>query len=108
MKNVEPVMKRKYDLLTAKDRKALPALFECGDDPIVHVKWFSPWSGWDWYVTSFNGDDICYGLVRGHETEWGCFSLSEIDALRMEHGNLAVERDILFTPKRISEIAVGS
>jgi len=58
MKNVEPVMKRKYDLLTAKDRKALPALFECGDDPIVHVKWFSPWSGWDWYVTSFNGDDI--------------------------------------------------
>ncbi len=95
--------KRRYKLLTAKDKKALPGLYGGGDDPVVHVKWFSPWAEWDWYVTSFDGDDTCFGLVRGHEIEWGPFSLSEIDALRT-HGNLTVERDILFKPKRISEI----
>lgn len=38
-------MKRQHKLMTAKDRKALPGLFECGDDTVAHVKWFSPWSG---------------------------------------------------------------
>lgn len=38
-------------------------------------------SGWYWFVTEKHRDRVAFGLVRGHETEWGYFSLDELDGL---------------------------
>ena len=87
-------------LLTQADRKVLPDLYEqeeAGVDAVARVKWFTPDSNWTWYVSEFDGDDLCFGLVVGHEIELGYFSLSEISEVRGPLG-LAVERDRYFMP----------
>jgi hypothetical protein len=40
-------------LLTKEIRQQLPRLYatENEEDPIVHVKFFSPWLNWTWYAT---------------------------------------------------------
>ena len=64
-------------------RARIPRLYatERADDPIVQAKLFTPWADWTWFVTEFDGEDKCFGLVSGHEVELGYFSLSEIAAL---------------------------
>ena len=62
-----------------------------------------PDSSWTWYITEFDGQDICFGLVVGHEVELGYFSLAEITALRGPLG-LRVERDLYFGPKSLEEV----
>jgi hypothetical protein len=39
-------------LLTKKIRKQLPKLYESQNDkdPILHVKFFTPWTSWTWYA----------------------------------------------------------
>ena len=39
-------------------------------------------SGWYWFMTEQHPDGLAFGLVRGHETEWGYFSLDELEELR--------------------------
>ncbi|MEE9295710.1 MAG: DUF2958 domain-containing protein [Phycisphaerae bacterium] len=96
-------------LLTPEIRKRLPKLYatENDKDPVVQVKFFSPWMNWTWYVTEFDGEDIFFGLVEGFATEWGYFSLSEIQAGRGPFGVPVVERDLYFRPARISEVTDG-
>jgi hypothetical protein len=89
-------------LLTDKIRRALPPLGsqEHNPDPIVHVKFFSPDTGWTWYATE-GGDDggrfLFFGYVVGFEPEWGYFALSELSEIRGQLG-LPVERDLYFKP----------
>jgi hypothetical protein len=95
-------------LLTDEVHASLPALYaqENEKDPMVHAKFFTPWTGWTWYVTegSQEGDDfIFFGYVIGFEKEWGYFSLNELESARGP-GGLTIERDLYFTPKRKSEI----
>src|SRR5207253_8562793 len=90
------------ELLTAEMRKCLPALYaqEKIDDPMVHIKFFTPDSQWTWYITegSERGDDfIFFGYVIGLENEWGYFSLTELIAARGPLG-LPIERDLHFKP----------
>ena len=96
-------------LLTDELRARLPALYaqENEKDPMVHAKFFTPWSNWTWFVTegSQEGEDfIFFGYVIGFEKEWGYFSLRELESARGPMG-LTIERDLHFTPKRKSEIA---
>jgi len=61
-------------LLTDEVRTALPALYsqEHVKDPIVRVKFFTPWSNWTWYATEGGpeGEDfIFFGYVIGFESE---------------------------------------
>lgn len=86
-------------------RAALPGLYstEHDADPLVRMKLFTPWSNWTWYVTEFNGDDVLFGLVDGHEVELGYFTLSELEALEGP-GGLRVERDLHFTPRPLSQV----
>jgi len=35
-------------------------------------------TGWYWFVTERHERGICFGLVRGFETEWGYFSTREL------------------------------
>lgn len=70
-------------------------------EKVVHAKLFHPISNWEWYVLEYDGQDICFGLVVGHETEFGYFSLSELSGL-----NMPVERDLYFQPMQIQDLAV--
>lgn len=91
-------------LLTQELRETLPKLStqEGNPDPIAYVKFFHPLNNWTWYVTEFDGEDSFFGLVFGFETEWGYFSLKELESTNV-HG-LGIERDVYFTPTPISEI----
>lgn len=95
-------------LLTKELRQQLPPLYaqEAEDDPVVHAKFFTPDSQWTWYVTegSPEGDDFrFFGYVRGLESEWGYFLLSELAQARGPLG-LPVERDLYFRPGRFTAV----
>jgi hypothetical protein len=92
-------------LLTKEILKKLPKLYstEKVKDPVVQVKFFTPWAGWTWYATEYNPDKrVFFGLVVGHETELGYFSLDELEEVRGPAG-LKIERDLYFTPCPLSE-----
>jgi len=92
-------------LLTNEIRRRLPPLYttEHEKDAIAQVRFFSMWSNWVWYATEFDGEDLFFGLVEGFETEWGCFSLKELESVRGP-GGLRIERDLYFEPTPVSEI----
>ncbi len=96
------------ELLPAEVRAGLPKLYaqEGNRDPIVHVKYFTPDSGWTWYATEgeeVKGDFRFFGYVIGMEREWGYFVLSEFESARGLLG-LPIERDLYFTPSPLSEV----
>lgn len=92
-------------LLPGELRERIPALYATEDDadPIVHAKLFTPWTTWTWFVTEFDGEDTCFGLVSGHEVELGYFTLGELEAIEGPHG-LRIERDLPFTPRPLSQV----
>ena len=86
-------------------RATLPPLYttEEDSDPLVLAKFFTPWAGWTWFVTEFDGEDLFFGLVVGHEVELGYFRLSELVSLRGP-GGIGVERDVHFTRRPLSQV----
>lgn len=82
------------------------------DDPYLRVKLFSPSGGWTWYLAGYDREThIAWGLVNGHEQEIGDFSMEELVALKVpvyfgktKAGELPIERDLHWTPKRLSEV----
>ncbi len=101
-------MNTAYDLLPQELRENLPRLYatENEPDPVVQAKFFTPDSSWTWYVTEFDGEDICFGFVVGHYPEFGYFSLAEIQSVRGPMG-LPIERDLHFEPCPLSEAREG-
>lgn len=101
---------RGHKLLTKELRDKLPALYSTenqGDDAIAIVKFFSPFNGWEWYVTEFDGDNMFFGLVKGFETELGYFTLEELESIGLWYGKTfvpAVERDRYFQPTRLGDV----
>ena len=90
-------------LLTEQIKSKLPALGEtenisCDDKEFV-VKFFNPMGDWEWLVAEGeeqeDGDWMFFGLVSGFETEWGYFSLRELESVDVGFG-LGIERDICF------------
>lgn len=69
----------------------------------AQVKFFTPDSNWIWYASEFDGENIFFGLVSGHEVELGCFSLSEIQEVRGPRG-LPIERDLHFKATTLQEL----
>ncbi len=92
-------------LMTNEIRQRMPALYsaERDPDPMVQVKFFTPWTSWTWYAIEFDGQDLFFGLVDGLETELGYFSLSELESVRGPAG-LRIERDLHFRPVPLSEV----
>ena len=87
-------------LLTKELRRKLPPLYSqenIGLEAKAVVKFFTPWSNWIFWFSEFDGEDILFGLVSGHEVELGYSSLSEIEAVRGPMG-LKIERDLYFEP----------
>ena len=101
---------RKHKMMTIELASKLPELYSQDGkeiDPIVEVHYFSPYNDWDWYGTEFDGVDTFFGLVKGFDTELGYFSLKELSEVTVKIGGLkvpAVERDLGWTPKPLSEI----
>ncbi|MBX3295876.1 MAG: DUF2958 domain-containing protein [Acidobacteria bacterium] len=94
-------------LLTEELRKALPKLREQEGvaDPTVFAKFFFPASGWTWFVTEGEAEDadfLFYGYVIGFESEWGYFTLRELEEVDVD--GFQIERDILFEPAPFSQI----
>ena len=96
-------------LLTKELRQRIPPLYatEHEQDPMVWVKFFTPWTHWTWYVTEFDGTDIFFGYVKGDVPELGYFSLSELEGIQGPWG-LRIERDLFFAPCRLSEVQNGT
>ena len=93
-------------LLTQEILKSIPPLRgqENESDPIVHVKFFTPWSNWTWYATEYDPEErLFFGWVVGFEKELGYFSLDELESVKGQFG-LKIERDIHFKPTRLSVI----
>jgi len=92
-------------LMTADLRTQLPFLYTNEDvvDPIAIAKYFTPWAGWTWYATEFDGKDTFFGLVDGQDKELGYFSLSELESISGPVG-LKIERDLWFEPTPLSEL----
>lgn len=95
-------------LLTDHIRKTVPALYATEETPLadktVHVKFFTPWSGWTWYLIEYDAADrLGFGLVDGLEAEFGYFSLDELEAIKGP-GGLTIERDIHFEPMTVREV----
>lgn len=81
----------------------IPSLGETENikDPVAVIKLFHPFSSWSWYVLEYSPEeDLCFGLVDGHEVELGYFSLAELKELRVR--GLPVERDLWFKPMKLS------
>jgi hypothetical protein len=72
-------------------------------DPVAHVKFFTRWTDWAWFIIEFDGSDQCFALVHGFEVELGHVSLQEIQSVRGP-GGLLVERDPYFLPSVISRL----
>lgn len=92
-------------LLPDDIRQTLPTRYsqEHEKDPLVRVKFFTPWTNWTWYAIEFDGEDLFFGLVDGFELELGYFSLTELESVRGP-GGLTIERDLHFTPAPLSTI----
>jgi len=74
-------------------------------DPIVYVKFFSPYSQATWYITEFDGRDTMFGwadLGMGGG-ELGYISLSELESAN-RRGLPLVERDLHFRPQPLSKL----
>jgi hypothetical protein len=93
-------------LLDEKSQERLPELYaneELGLEAQAQVKFFTPDAAWWWYGSEFDGDDIFFGLVVGHEIELGYFSLKELQSVRGPLG-LPIERDRWFEPTSLREL----
>jgi len=107
---------RGMKLLTKEIREQLPPLYSQdgkGGKAVVYTKYFTPSSNWTWLATE--GEPVLdesqnevdykfFGLVFGHEKEFGYFLLSELEEVRGPMG-LPIERDLYFQPKTLEEIA---
>lgn len=93
------------ELIPADLRSQLPPLYSQDGNPdaIAYVKLFTPDANWTWFVTEFDGQNTCFGLVRAQYEELGYFTLSELQALRGELG-LKIERDLYFQPTPLSQL----
>ncbi len=109
-------------LLPKEIEETLPELGSTREekDPLVRVKFFDPYSSWNWYVIEgsrleegnatilddreYPEDMILYGLVKGFENELGEFSLTELELIKTRWATPRIERDLCFTPIRLSEL----
>ena len=95
-------------LMTKTIKKAAQAQYPKGadmDSQKIVAKFFNPVGSWTWYLMNQdpNDPDYLWGIVVGHETEAGSFSLTELQDYRSQFG-LRIERDKFFRPINAQEL----
>lgn len=77
------------------------------DNKVVICKFFNPCGAGTWYVTEGeeqeDGDWLFFGFVELLDSEWGYFTLKELESVKLPFG-MGIERDTSFTKKLFSEI----
>ena len=76
-------------------------------EAVAVAKFFLPLGSWTWFVLEADLDEnIAYGIVvnGGGECEYGYFSLTELQELRVTQFRLPVERDISFKPTKLADL----
>lgn len=83
----------------------IPPLYasEKQDAPLALLKLFTPDANWSWFLLEYNGQDTCFALVVGLDTEFGYVSLQEIRDARGPL-NLQPERDLWFCPTPVTQL----
>ena len=93
-------------LIPKEIAERLPPLYsqeEQGEDAIAQIKFFTPWTNWTWYASEYEPEERrCFGVVVGHEREFGYFSVDELEEIRGP-GGLTIERDLYWRPKPLKE-----
>ena len=96
-------------MMTKEILNKLPKLYETDGKPleekIAVVRFFNPCGSGTWYGVEYDHEDnLFFGLAFIHEWEWGYFSLTELENIRLR-GGLKIERDLYFKPTKVSEIS---
>ncbi len=95
-------------LLSKRQLATIPKLYQTEDvplyDKIAYAKLVLSDQSWEWYVIEYDGQDTCFGLVRGYDDELGYFSLQELSEVQAL-GNL-IERDRQFKPTSLQDLRV--
>lgn len=94
-------------LITKELLKKLPELNSTENIPPnekeLVCKFFTPDSSWTWYACEFDqAEGLFYGLVEGHNSEWGYFTLQELETTTGPWG-LHIERDLYFDPVKFGD-----
>lgn len=96
------------ELIPKEIKDKIPSLYATEEqtDPIVFCKLFL--DGWTWYITelSIDGDTAFGYVISPFAKELGYISLRELQSLRGRLGTW-VERDLYFTPIKLSLIRSG-
>lgn len=78
-----------------------------GQDADVICKFFNPCGRGTWYVLEGNklenGDYEFFGIVDLYEREYGYFTLSQLESVRLPYG-ISIERDRFFTNMKVADI----
>lgn len=98
------------ELMTQQLSKDIPLLYATEnialDDKVLQIKYFTPDSSWTWYVVEYDPNErLCFGYIKGLESEWGYFSLSELENVKGLFG-LSIERDLHFNPIKFKDLKV--
>lgn len=96
---------RKHQLMPRAVANKIPKLYstEKDEDPIVWVKYFSPYGRGEWYITEFDGRDTMFGWADLGHGELGYISLKELEGAE-RNGLPLVERDLSWRPKPLSKV----
>jgi len=75
-------------------------------DPIVHIKLFTPWAGWTWFLTEYDLEQdlaFCFAHDASYPegAELGSVSIAELRSIKGPF-LLEIERDIHFAPQPLS------
>ena len=74
-------------------------------NPLVRVKLFDPQGRWSWYLAGYDpATRIAFGAVDGWEFEIGDIWMPGLTPLRGKPFALPLERDLGFTPCRLSSL----
>jgi hypothetical protein len=95
---------RKHQLMPKSIANKIPRITETEneEDPIVWVKFFSPYGRGDWYITEFDGQDEMFGWADLGHGELGYISLRGLEGAN-KNGLPLVERDLYWRPKPLSK-----
>ena len=95
-----------HDLIAADSPIPLLYAQQDAEDPIVHIKLFTPCSSWTWLLTEYDPEEqlafgFCYDASYPEGAELGYVSIAELKSV-MLRGIPAVERDLHFQPASLS------
>jgi hypothetical protein len=102
---VKPGIKKFNQFVEAMKLRGVPALYSQdgqGEKAIAHVKLFDPCGSFTWYLTEFDGSDLCFGACCLFERELGYVSLSELSVTKGAMG-IGIEIDTHFTPQPLDK-----